>query len=100
MERKILNYRIIIEKEQRENGTIVYVAYCPTLGVSDYGDSVEKVLTSIKDGIALAVESLAKEGEDVPLDHIDEQIITSTKVTVPPGVKVSRQRWVSAQYLL
>lgn len=89
MEKKILNYRIIIEKEKYEDGSIVYVAYCPTLGISDYADTVEEVLSSIKDGIELAIESLAKEGQEVPVDHVEEQIITSAKIIVPSGVKIS-----------
>jgi predicted RNase H-like HicB family nuclease len=89
MEKKILNYRIIIEKETYEDGSLVYVATCPTLGVSDYGDTVEDVLKSIKDGIELVVESLAKEGEEVPIDHVDDQIITSAKIKLPSGLKVS-----------
>jgi predicted RNase H-like HicB family nuclease len=89
MEKHLLNYRIIIEKEKYEDGSSVYVAYCPTLGVSDYGDSVEEVLASIKDGIELAVESLAKEGKEVPIDHIEDQIIASAKISIPSGLKVS-----------
>jgi len=58
MDAKVLDYRIIIEPEKYEDGSVVYVAYCPTLGISDYGDSVEEVIKSIKDGIKLAVESL------------------------------------------
>ncbi len=83
METKVLNYRIIIEPEKYEDGSTVYTAYCPTLGVSDYGDTVEEVLESIKDGIELAVETLAEEGKDVPFDRITEQIITSTKINAP-----------------
>ncbi len=60
MEQQVLNYRIIIEPEQYESGSVVYVAYCPTLGISDYGDSIEEVLGSIKDGISLAVEQPVK----------------------------------------
>ncbi|HVF69870.1 MAG TPA: type II toxin-antitoxin system HicB family antitoxin [Xanthomonadales bacterium] len=89
MQKNVLDYRIIIEKEQYEDGSDVYVAYCPKLGISDYGDTAEKVLVSIKDGIELAIESLAKAGEDVPVDNIEEQIITSAKVKVPTGVKIS-----------
>lgn len=89
MEKQMLNYRIIIEKEQYEDGSLVYVAYCPTLGISDYGDTIEEVLASIKDGIELAVESLAKEGKEVPVDHVEEQIVTSAKITVPTGIKIS-----------
>jgi hypothetical protein len=56
MIKKVLNYRIIIEPETYPNGAKVYNAYCPTLGVADYGDSVEGVLESIRDGISLALE--------------------------------------------
>ncbi len=56
MEKNVLNYRIIIEKEQYEDGSDVYVAYCPKLGVCDYGDSPEEVLASIKEGIELVIE--------------------------------------------
>ncbi len=64
MQKNVLNYRIIIEKEIYDDGSLVYVASCPTLGISDYGDTVEAVMDSIKDGIELAVESLVKEGKE------------------------------------
>ena len=89
MEKKILNYRIIIEPEKYENGSRVYVAYCPTLNISDYGDTVEEVLTSIKDGIELAVEHLAKAKKEIPVDNVEKQIITSTQITPPKNLKVS-----------
>ncbi len=89
MEKNVLNYRIIIEKEQYEDGSSVYVAHCPTLGISDYGDTIEGVLASIKDGIELCIESLAKEGKEVPIDHVEEQIVTSAKITIPSHIKIS-----------
>lgn len=57
MQKQILNYRIIIEPE-KQGKKIAYNAYCPTLGVTDYGDSIDEVLKSIKDGIELAIECL------------------------------------------
>ena len=89
MEKQLLNYRIIIDKETYSNGSLVYVAHCPTLGISDYGDTVEDVLKSIKEGIELAVESLSKEKQEVPIDNIDDQIITSTKVYVSSRLPLS-----------
>ena len=89
MEKNVLNYRIIIEKERYDDGSIVYTASCPTLGVYDYGETIEEVLTSITDGITLAVETLAKEKKEIPLDRIDEQIITSTKIVVSPKISSS-----------
>ena len=89
METKVLNYRIIIEPEPNPDGSKVYNAHCPTLGIADYGDTVEEVLASIKDGIELAVESLAKENQEIPLDNIEEQIVTSAKINAPHNSKLS-----------
>ena len=89
MQKKILNYRVIIEPEKYPNGDKVYNAYCPTLGITDYGDSIEKVMLSIKDGIELAIEILVKEKKDIPTDNLDEQIVTSTKVEIPSNIGAS-----------
>lgn len=83
MQTKVLNYRVIVEPEEYPNGDKVYNAYCPTLGVADYGDTIEKALESIKDGISLAVESLAKEKAEIPSDNIADQIVTQTQINYP-----------------
>lgn len=82
MEQNILSYRVIIEPEKMGKKT-VYNAYCPSLGVADYGDTVEEVLASITDGIKLAVECLAEEKKEIPVDNTDQQIIKSVKVKHP-----------------
>ncbi len=82
MEKNILNYRVVIEPEKMGKKT-VYNAYCPSLGIADYGDTIEEVLKSIKDGIELAIESLAEEKKEIPKDNISEQFITSIKVSFP-----------------
>ena len=85
METQVANYRIIIEPEI-QNGKKVYNAYCPTLQVFDYGDSIEEVLESIKDGIQLAIESLVENREEVPVDNIKDQVITSAQATIPQKI--------------
>ncbi|MDP1743924.1 MAG: type II toxin-antitoxin system HicB family antitoxin [Candidatus Amesbacteria bacterium] len=89
MDIKVLDYRIIIEPEKYKDGGIVYVAHCPTLGISDYGDSVEEVMLSIKDGIQLAVESLVAEKLEVPRDEVQDQIITTARVNFPMGLNMA-----------
>ena len=89
MQKNILNYRIIIEPEISEDGSRVYVGFCPTLGISDYGDTVEDVLASMKDGIELAVESLTKEKKEVPVDDIERQIIASVTAKAPDNFQAS-----------
>jgi len=89
MDKQVLNYRIIIEPEKYPDGSSVYNAYCPTLEVADYGDTIEEVLSSIKDGMELAIESLTKEGKEVPTDHIQTQIIASAEVSVSSSVRLA-----------
>ena len=79
MEKNIFNYRVIIEPEKMGKKT-VYNAYCPTLGVVDYGDSIEDVLRSIEDGMQLAIECLLEEKKEVPKDNINEQLIATVRI--------------------
>lgn len=87
MQRKVLNYRIIIEPE-KQGKSIVYNAFCPTLGVADYGDSIDSVLKSIKDGIELSIEVLRNEGKEIPVDNIEKQVVTTTEVDIPAGARL------------
>ena len=88
MQKKVLNYRVIIEPEKMGKKT-VYNASCPTLGVYDYGDSIDEVLASIKDGIELAVEYLRDGGKEVPVDNIEEQVVTTTRINAPHNIRIS-----------
>lgn len=87
MQTQVLSYRIIIEPEKQGKKT-VYNAYCPTLRVADYGDSIDEVLKSIKDGVELALECLVEEGKEIPVDSPDQQVVTTTQVKVPFGAKL------------
>lgn len=88
MQRTLLNYRIIIEPEKQGKKT-VYSAYCPTLGVADYGDSIDAVLKSIKDGLGLAMECLVEKGKEIPIERLEKQMIASAQVKVPQGAKLT-----------
>ena len=89
MEKKVLNYRIIIEPEKYDDGSTVYTAHCPTLNISDYGDTVEEVLKSIQDGIQLAIDSMADAGEEILVDHPDKQIIATAQITTSRRLNIS-----------
>jgi predicted RNA binding protein YcfA (HicA-like mRNA interferase family) len=61
MQKQVLNYRIIIEPEKQGTRT-VYNAYCDTLGLADYGDSIEEALKNIKSLIKFHIERLLEDG--------------------------------------
>lgn len=81
MQTRALNYRIIVEPE-KQGKKIVYNAYCPTLGLADYGDSIDQAIKNIKGLIKFHVESLLEERLDVPQENASEEIITSTTVSI------------------
>ena len=52
-------------------------------------ENVAALEKSIKDGIELALESLAEEGKEIPIDNIREQTVTTTEVRVPEGARIA-----------
>ena len=82
METKVLNYRIII-KPEKENKKTIYLAECLTLGVYDWGDTIDKALKNIREGIQCHIESLIKDGEKISVDYPEREFVTETKIAVP-----------------
>jgi len=89
MEKKVLNYRIIIEPEKYEDGSTVYVAYCPKLGISDYGDTVEEAKEHMTEAIQCHIEGLIKTGDEVPAPDAQDAYISQTLITVPKTVRLA-----------
>lgn len=84
METKVLNYRILVEKETSpQTKKMVYVAYCPKLGISDWGSSLDEALSHMQEAIECHIESLAKHGEDVPASDVETYVVTTANVRVP-----------------
>lgn len=81
MQRKVLNYRIIIEPEKMGRKT-AYNAYCPTLGLADYGYSIDKAVKNSRSLIKFHIECLLEDGLEVPQENTEEELIMSTKVFI------------------
>lgn len=81
MQKQVLNYRIIIEPEKMGK-KIVYNAYCPILGLADYGDSIDEALKNIQALIKFHIKSLLEDGLEVPTENTVGEVITSTKVSI------------------
>lgn len=77
METKVLNYRIIVEKEKSKTGE-VFVSYAPTLGISDFGSTIELAVKNIENAIILYLETLLELKKPIP--HSDEvEFFVTTK---------------------
>ncbi|MBI3559715.1 type II toxin-antitoxin system HicB family antitoxin [Candidatus Gottesmanbacteria bacterium] len=88
MQTTVLNYRIIVEPDER-TGTneSCFTAYCPTLGVADGGDTIEEALANVRGAIEAYVESLVEDGLLVPVDKPEESIIAATQVKVHGAIQ-------------
>lgn len=84
METKVLNYRILVEKEESpRRKKMVYVAYCPKLGISDWGSSIDETLLHMQEAIECHIESLVKHGEAVPASDVETYMVTTANIRVP-----------------
>lgn len=83
MEKRALNYRVIIEPDER-TGTNepIYTAYVPTLGIATDGDTMEEALDNAEEAILAYVESLREDGLEIPIDHVDRYIVANTTINV------------------
>lgn len=76
-----LNYRIIIEPEKMGRKT-AYNAYCPTLGLADYANSIDQAVKNIHSLIKFHIECLLEDSIEVPTENTEEELIMSTKVFI------------------
>lgn len=81
MQKQVLNYRIIMEPEKMGK-KVVYNAYCPALGLADYGDSLDEAFKNIQSLIKFHIESLLEDGLEVPTENTQEEVITSTRISI------------------
>ena len=81
MDTNILNYRVIVEPDVRTGSNKpCFCAYCPTLGVADDGDTIDEALSNLKEGMELYVETLIEDNKEVPLDKVENSVITSIHI--------------------
>ena len=83
MKTTVLNYRIVIQPdEQTGTGKPGYTALCPTLGVADDGDTVEEAIKNVHGAIESYIEALAMDGQPVPVDKPEQDLVTTTQISV------------------
>ena len=82
MKTTVLRYNVIIQKEGKN-----FVAYVPSLGISDFGKTVDLAKKNVHGAIDCHIEGLIKTGFEVPPPDTQEFYLSQTEITVPKGVK-------------
>lgn len=81
MNTRVFNYRVIVEKEKKGK-SYVYVAYAPSLGVSDFGKTTDEAVENISVAIKLYIETLVELKKPIPQPDSDEYFVTTSKVKI------------------
>lgn len=84
METKVLKYNVFIKKEGK-----YFVAYVPTLGISDFGKTIDQAKEHVKGAIECHIEGLFKTGSEIPAPDTTEFYLSQTEVTIPKAIKVA-----------
>ncbi len=78
---KVLNYRVIVEKE-KQGRDIIYVAYAPSIGISDFGKTVDEAVEHITDAIKLYLETLIEMRRSVPEQDSGDYFVTTSTINL------------------
>lgn len=91
MQKQVLNYRIIIEKEKAEgkNAKYIYTASCPVLGLYDFGKTIDEAIERMTHLIAFHIDSLTESGYKVPVEKDTTTVVTSINIPILPHTKLS-----------
>ncbi len=76
MKTNILNYHLVIRKEGK-----YYIADVPTLGLSDFGQTVSDAKKNAEGAIKCHIESLSKSNSKIPAPDRDKFYITDAKIS-------------------
>ena len=56
---------IVINKERLSDGSPIFVAHCPSLGIASQGETLEEALQNIKEAVELYLEEQPEKGEEL-----------------------------------
>jgi predicted RNase H-like HicB family nuclease len=61
---------IVFNKEKLSNGSPVFVAHCPTLGIASQGDTIEEAKKNIQEAIELYLEEMPEKYDELQTEEI------------------------------
>lgn len=79
-----LRYNVLIKKEGKD-----FVAYVPTLGISDFGSTIPLAQKHVQNAIACHVEGLVKTGNEVPVPDVEDVYVTQSEIVAPKNIKLA-----------
>lgn len=89
MKQTVANYTVIIEEQVRTGSKkSCYYAYVPILGIATEADTLMEIKKEIKKLVEFHIESLAEEGEEIPVEQ-KPSIITMLRTILPKNAQIA-----------
>jgi len=82
MQTTLLRYNVVIRKEGRN-----YIADVPTLGISDFGRTLESAQSNVRSAILCHIEGLQKTKTPVPSPDTNSLTVASAEISFPGSVQ-------------
>ncbi|MDP1743259.1 MAG: type II toxin-antitoxin system HicB family antitoxin [Candidatus Amesbacteria bacterium] len=82
MKATVLKYEVIFRKEGK-----YFVAQVPTLGISDFGETIEAAKRNVQGAIECHIAGLVKTKTSVPFPDTTEYYISHAEVQAPIAIK-------------
>lgn len=84
MKAKVLRYNVLIRKEGK-----YFVAYVPTLGISDFGKTIDLAKENVQNAIACHIEGLVKTRTEIPSPDTKDFYLSQAEVPVPKNFRLA-----------
>lgn len=78
MKTTVLRYQVVIRKQKGN-----YVADVPTLGISDFGKTLELAKKNVQNAIQCHIEGLIKTNSEVPAPDTPDYYIGVAEINLP-----------------
>jgi len=83
MKTTVLRYNVVIRKEGKH-----FIADVPSLGISDFGTTLEQAKINVSDAISCHIEGLVKTKTEIPPPDAKDFYVTQTEVSLPRSIKL------------
>jgi len=84
MKTTILRYNIIIRKEKKD-----FIADVPTLGISDFGKTIEEAKKNVQEAIKCHIEGLIKTKTEIPAPDTEDFFISNARVNISKPLRLA-----------
>jgi len=84
METTVFKYNIIIRRDKKD-----FIADVPTLGISDFGKTVEEAKKNVREAIKCHIEGLIKTQTEIPAPDTEDFFVSNAEINISKSIRLA-----------